>query len=175
MGKPKAPKKQKGDTPEMTAQKLEDKIRAQELFLQAYMTSGRVDLATKEAGVCYQWPYYWAREEGSDFKQRWDEAREVAAQVLEDAAQRRAVVGVRRPIYQRGMLVGFERHYSDTLLSLLLKANKPEKYRERVSLESTGKDGGPIETKTTLGLTDETAEVMRQKILGIVPKKEDPK
>src|SRR5262245_35751476 len=34
--------------------------------------------------------------------------------------------------------------YSDSLLMFLLKAHRPDKFRERQSIEHTGKDGGPI-------------------------------
>jgi len=35
--------------------------------------------------------------------------------------------------------------YSDTLMTLLLKGAKPEKYREKANLELTGAGGGPLE------------------------------
>lgn len=35
--------------------------------------------------------------------------------------------------------------YSDGLTSLLLKAHRPEKYRDNTALELTGKNGGPVE------------------------------
>jgi hypothetical protein len=46
---------------------------------------------------------------------------------------------------------------SDALLMFLLKGLKPERYRDRVSAEVTGKDGGPIslEQKRLTVLTDD--------------------
>ena len=37
------------------------------------------------------------------------------------------------------------REYSDTLLIFMLKARKPDVYRERASIEHTGANGGPLE------------------------------
>jgi hypothetical protein len=37
------------------------------------------------------------------------------------------------------------RAYSDSLMALLLKAHKPDKYRENTSLELSGKGGGPVQ------------------------------
>lgn len=46
-----------------------------------------------------------------------------------DAADKRAVDGVEKPIYSvKGEYVGSERVYSDSLLALQLKANDPAKY-----------------------------------------------
>ena len=53
---------------------------------------------------------------------------------LEDEAHRRAVIGIPKDVYYRGEVVGSEREYSDTLLVTLLKANAPDKYRERVDI-----------------------------------------
>jgi hypothetical protein len=42
---------------------------------------------------------------------------------------------VKRPIYQGGKLVGHDVVYSDNLLLALLKARRPEKYRDRQLIE----------------------------------------
>jgi hypothetical protein len=47
---------------------------------------------------------------------------------------RRAWHGFLRPIYQGGQRVGFEPVYSDNLLWNLLKALRPEKYRDRLDM-----------------------------------------
>lgn len=58
---------------------------------------------------------------------------------------RRAVHGTTKPVYQGGQKVGAIKEYSDTLLIFMLKAHKPDMYRETVRSELTGKDGGPIQ------------------------------
>ncbi len=50
---------------------------------------------------------------------------------LEQEADRRAIEGFEKPVYQGGELVGTEQRYSDTLLIVRLKALAPERYKER--------------------------------------------
>lgn len=138
--------------------------RKKTAFLEEYMRSGRVDLATRHVGILYHFPYHWARVD-EEFKAAWARAREVAAQALEDAAYRRAKTGVLVPVYQKGMLVGMERRYSDGLTMFLLKGMKPDVYRDRV--EHSGDPASPVQHKVTVGLSDEVAEQMRAKVLGV--------
>ena len=56
--------------------------------------------------------------------------------VLEDEAQRRAM-GYEEDVYYKGEKVGTVTKYSDKLMEVLLKANAPEKYRERVESKIT--------------------------------------
>jgi hypothetical protein len=53
-------------------------------------------------------------------------------------------VGRAVTVYHRGREIGEVREYSDTLLVHLLKAHRPEKYRERVAAELSGPQGGAI-------------------------------
>lgn len=61
-------------------------------------------------------------------------AFEQSIQRMEVEAQRRAVDGTRKPVYYKGVKVGAVQEYSDNLMMFLLKARRPEVYRERVDL-----------------------------------------
>ena len=80
------------------------------------------------------------RKEDPSFAVRFAEAREMAADVLEQAAFKRAVTGVvvsSEPIVNEfGQKVGdrVTKKYSDTLLHVLLKANRPEKFKDALEL-----------------------------------------
>ena len=50
-----------------------------------------------------------------------------------------------RSVFYRGEVCGQVKRYSDMLLIKLLTAYRPEKFKERSAVETTGKDGGPIE------------------------------
>jgi len=115
-----------------------------ERFLESFRQTGRVDVSAKKARVGRSAPYRWASED-PEFLAAWDKSVEVAASVLEDEATRRAVTGVKKPVYQQCKLAGYVQEYSDTLLIFLLKGLRPEKYRELMSHEHTGKGGGPID------------------------------
>lgn len=57
---------------------------------------------------------------------------------MEDEAFRRAVNGTEKPVYQGKELVGHVREYSDTLMIFMLKARRPEKFKDRVASEISG-------------------------------------
>jgi hypothetical protein len=89
-----------------------------------------------------------ARLDAIAFARSWDNAMEVAIDALEAEARRRAVEGVDEPVgWYKGEAGGKVRRYSDTLLIVLLKAHRPEKYRENIHQEHTGAGGGPIEVR----------------------------
>jgi len=88
---------------------------------------------------------YEYKEKDEGFKKAWNEAVDISVEAMEHEARRRAVEGVEEPVFYQGDECGAIRKYSDTLLIFLLKAHKPEKYKERISQEITGKDGGAIE------------------------------
>jgi hypothetical protein len=71
---------------------------------------------------------------------RFKEAQARAAQALEDEAVRRAHEGLRKPILYKGKPVRdhgqmpYETEYSDPLLALLLKANNPDKFKDKTAI-----------------------------------------
>lgn len=100
------------------------------------------------------------RNTDAQFAADWDEALETAADLLEYEARRRAEQGVQRVKFDRGkpimvpvlganglvvrddngnpeMIPYIEHEYSDSLMMFLLKAARPEKYRERSETKHT--------------------------------------
>lgn len=102
-----------------------------ELFFQALATGKTVSDACRKAGYARRSVYEWKADD-EEFATRWREAEERALELMEKEADRRALKGVLKPIFQGGEKVGQVRVYSDTLLIFRLKAIAPEKYRERV-------------------------------------------
>lgn len=78
--------------------------------------------------------YDW-RAADPQFASEWDEAVEFGTEELEEEARRRAYEGVDEPVFYQGTECGTVRKYSDTLLIFLLKGRRPDKYRERVSID----------------------------------------
>lgn len=95
------------------------------IFLASLATSGNVRLSCEKAGIARRIAYTW-KEKDEEFARQWDEAIDEAVDILEAIATQRA------------------RTTSDTLLIFLLKAHRPEKYRERWQGEITGIGGGPV-------------------------------
>jgi hypothetical protein len=109
-------------------------------FLEALAATGRVTQAAIAAKVGRTAVYAW-RKADPKFAAAWDEAEELGVAMLEDEATRRAVEGVTRPLVSGGTIIRGDdgkplelREYSDTLLAMLLRAKRPERYRERVDV-----------------------------------------
>ncbi len=80
-------------------------------FLTALANTGTVTSAAEAAGISRKQAYE-SRNRHPDFKQLWDDALETAADTLEAEARKRAFAG------------------SDLLCIFLLKACRPERFRE---------------------------------------------
>ena len=123
--------------------------------------------AAGEAGISRCTPYDY-REKHPEFAIAWAEAEATACDALELEARRRAHDGTDKPVIYKGELMGVwidpttgaivnrdtanaqqipltVKEYSDTLLIFLLKAHRPDKFRDNSKVELTGKDGGAIE------------------------------
>jgi hypothetical protein len=94
-------------------------------FLAYLRDTANVRGSAKAAGVTRQTAYA-RREKDPEFAAGWADAIEDAIEDLERVAQERA------------------RSVSDTLLIFLLKAHRPERYRESVRLTGGGKDGALV-------------------------------
>lgn len=121
------------------------------MFLRELSQTANVREACEKAVVCRATAYA-HRERDPKFKAAWDSALEDACDRMEREAYRRAVEGVDEPVFYQGEECGAIRRYSDSLLTTLLKANRPEKFRENATVKSeiSGPNGGPIDFETRL-------------------------
>ena len=71
---------------------------------------------------------YQLRKHDPEFAARWDEARKLGIDRLEDDAMRRALEGVQKPVFYAGRQIASVQQFNDRLLQFLLKAHKPEVY-----------------------------------------------
>lgn len=106
-------------------------------FLKALAATGNVTLAAGAAQLPRRGLYHW-REQDQGFAAEWAEAIEAATDALEAEARRRAIEGVETTVVHGGRMVRDDagnpltiRRYSDSLLALLLRAHRPEKYRDK--------------------------------------------
>jgi hypothetical protein len=119
--------------------------RRRATFLTALATSGNVAHAARAAKASRSRAYQ-LRAEDPDFAAEWTEALETATDALAAEARRRAIDGVEVPHFHQGRVAGTVRKYSDTLLMFLLRAHRPDLYRERAGLNPSA------------GESDDTAE-----------------
>lgn len=119
--------------------------KRRELFLAQLRKEPNITVAARKAGWSRGYVYQ-LRDEDPDFFVAWQEALDESVDLAESEVHRRAFKGTLKPVYHGGLWVGGIREYSDTLAIFLLKAHRPEKYRENLRHELSGPGGGPIET-----------------------------
>lgn len=116
--------------------KAKSDAQLQAAYLAALPKYFTVTAALAKAGADWARLRRW-REMDATFPIREQAARDALADQLEAEAIRRAFKGIRVPVYQGGLLAGHVQQYSDQLLTLMLKAMRPEKYRERSEVSVT--------------------------------------
>lgn len=125
-------------------------LAEQEAFLAAYAAEGVITAAAALAKIDRKRHYEWLddSEKYPDYEGRFKEAHEKACDRLEKEAVRRAVEGWEEPVYGSGgpgvgsVQVGAVRKYSDRMLEIMLKARRPERFRERHDFTSAGEKMG---------------------------------
>lgn len=133
------------------------KTRAQQgAFLEQYAAIGVITAAAKLVGISRMKHYEWLADPKKypDYRRRFNDAAEQAADRAEQEMVRRGIVGWEEPVFGKlpgkdegSGIIGKKRMFSDRMLELCLKARRPEKFRERTSTEVTGKGGGPVESR----------------------------
>ncbi len=119
-------------------------------FLDAFRDLGTVTAACEAAGVARR-TVYDARHADEDFALAWADVETESTESMELEARRRAVKGTDKPVFQGGIEVGRIREYSDTLLIFMLKARRPETYRDNVKIEH----GGRVKLEQMTQLSDQ--------------------
>ena len=115
------------------------RLRRRRRSWEAFVRVHTVASACKESGTHRSTHYRWLAAD-PDYVDRFETAKDEAVELLEAEARRRALGGVERIKYYQGKKIGSEREYSDNLLMFLLKANRPEKYRERYDVNQVVTD-----------------------------------
>ena len=102
-------------------------------MLDAYEVYGTIAKACEVAGVPRSEHYRWLK--GKRYAARFVEAEEQSIQALETEARRRALAGTEKTsLVQRQSGGRAHPHvFSDPLMMFLLKAKRPEVYRDRAS------------------------------------------
>lgn len=112
-----------------------DSVRRKK-FLKEFASEGVLVHAAYVAGVAPETVYDWQQKDPA-FKIACKNAKDLAIATMEVEARHRAVNGVTvKVLYDDdGNEIGVERKKSDTMLIFLLKAAKPDKYRDNMSID----------------------------------------
>lgn len=127
----------------MNKARTERTNKKREKFLNALAESASVVKACEIAKIGRRTVYEW-REKDKDFAAAWERALDIGTDALEDEATRRAFEGWDEPVHYQGVATSSIRKYSDTLLIFMLKARRPERFKERQAHEHAGPDGVPL-------------------------------
>jgi len=123
-----------------------------EAFLRSFRACGIIKRAAEDAGVTRRAVYY-AHKREPEFRALYDEAREESIEVLEDVARGRA------------------KESSDNLLIFLLKAARPDVYREVVRNENINVNMNAnlerLDKQLTDSQIDELLEIVETKRLAL--------
>jgi hypothetical protein len=106
-------------------------------FLEAYKVVGTASEAARITGIPRDTHREWLKK-SETYRQAFADADDAATEVLEKEALRRAVEGREEDVYFNGVPVGKVRKYSDVLLIFLMKAKRPDVYRERYDVRTQG-------------------------------------
>jgi hypothetical protein len=139
-------------------------LKRREKFLHMLAATGHVTQSAAIADLSRVFLYQMKRQDEA-FSKAWDEAEQIGTKALEDEALRRAAQGFDEPVFYQGVQCGVVRKYSDTLLTFLLKARDPAKYRERISTEISGPEGGPLQQINTVTNDPVEAAQIYQRIM----------
>lgn len=112
--------------------------RARERFIRKLRETCNVTLAASTVPMSRRNVYEW-RDRDAKFAAAMDDAIESATDALEAEARRRGLQGYDEPVFYKGKRVAAVRRYSDHLLEQLLKAHRPDKFRERYDVNVRGK------------------------------------
>ena len=117
-------------------------------FLASLKLGHSVRAAARTAKVSYS-EFYRRRERDVEFAKLWEDAENEGIDALEEEARRRAYDGVERAVYYQGEKIGSMRQYSDQLLMFMLKAKRPDKYRDvgNTSVSVTSESHTTIEVR----------------------------
>lgn len=108
-------------------------------FLKAFVVLGMISRAAEQAGINRESHYDWLKR-FPEYKAAFDEAYEMAGDLLEDEAFRRAHDGYDKPVFYEGQECGVVREYSDSLMALQLKGRRA-RFRDKGAIELTGDVG----------------------------------
>ena len=115
-----------------------------DIWFQHFIEKGGNLSRACELGSISRDAVYFRREHDPIFEARFQAAKQKGVEVMEDAATKRAVEGVERGVYFQGIRIDQTTEYSDALIQFLLKANKPEKYKDRSAVETTDRTPRPF-------------------------------
>lgn len=117
------------------------KSQKQRAFLIAYSVVGNKTAASRASKVSTKSHYQWMNDEAEAerYKVAFEEAHRQACDRIDLEIYERGMRGVRTAKWHEGKIVGFEWVKDTTLLIFYAKGAMPEKYKDRIHAEHSGR------------------------------------
>lgn len=112
-------------------------LRKRKAFLKYLRQTGKVAFSARKAGFADTSYLHKLKQQDEEFAAEWAAAIDAAMDRFEDEAIRRAVEGVDKAVMYKGEVVHYEKEYSDQLLMFMLRAGRPDKFRDNVNVSGT--------------------------------------
>ena len=140
----------------LPSERILQKMEKFTLELRAY---GNPTRAAQAAGITRRQAYNW-RATYPGFAKVWSMAMNMAIDDLESEARRRAFEGIVKQVgWYKGQAGGKVREYSDLLLMFLLKAYRPDKFKDRIEATGAGVLGIKVQITDYSHATPEPAQI----------------
>jgi hypothetical protein len=98
-------------------------------FIEALASTGCVAEAARAAQMSLEACYKLRRHPNAhEFRRAWEQALDLACELLEDVAITRAIEGTEQPVYHFGAVVGTRRVYNDRLIMFLLRNRRAARF-----------------------------------------------
>lgn len=127
-------------------------------YLSVLQATGEKVLARAEVGV-HGWTVSKLRESDPKFREAEEEAMRLYRAGIAEEIHRRAIDGVKEPIYWQGKVVGWIVRYSDTLLKFHAKRHIPE-YRDSLKIDQKTAVSGSVDLRDLRDLPPEEREIL---------------
>ena len=107
-------------------------------FLETLMKTGNATLAAARSGVGWR-AHYLARDRHPDFARNWDMAVAIYHTfVANEKIRKRALDGIRKPVWYQGKIVGYEIQLDSGLTQFYMKSAMPDVYGDKRELKIEG-------------------------------------
>lgn len=144
------------------------------VFLRVLEKTGRMAAAAELSGLSLaKINRRITHDPDGEFSKLVEVAKGYRKEILVDEALRRAVHGVDEPVFYMGAVCGYKTSYSDALLSKLLDAYDPEKFRANHKVTVEGQLGIATLVLPALASADDWARMNKGKVIDALPVGDD--
>ena len=131
-------------------------------FLAAFSHCNSLIRAARWARISRTAHYNWLNEDPT-YPGRFSDAKKRAVNCMYDEAVRRAAEGVRKPVWYKGKICGYETEYSDMLLARILEAE----------MATFRRDSGGVNVNIGIDTSAPPSELVESRIIQLIDRRRE--